>query len=58
MKTTSNSKKKDPKMSGVIHIDPEVHKQLKIYCATHGPNLGKYASNELRESLMKKGMKF
>ncbi len=58
MKTTNNSKKTNPKMSGVIHIDPEVHKQLKIYCATHDLNLGEYATRELRESLKKKGVKF
>ena len=58
MKTVNNSKQNEPKMSGVIHIDPEVHKQLKIYCATHGPNLGEFASKELMESLKKKGVKF
>ncbi|MFZ0452912.1 MAG: hypothetical protein WAM24_04120 [Ignavibacteriaceae bacterium] len=58
MKTVRNSKKTTPKMSGVIHIDPEVHKQLKIYCATYGPNLVEFATKELMESLKKKGVKF
>ncbi|MFZ0456209.1 MAG: hypothetical protein WAM24_20840 [Ignavibacteriaceae bacterium] len=58
MKTVNNSKKKIPKLCSVIHIDPEVHKQLKIYCATYGPNLGEFATKELMESLKRKGVKF
>ncbi len=58
MKTTSNSKKKNGSKSCVVHIDPNVHKHLKIYCVTNELDLGKYASDELKESLKKKGVKF
>ena len=51
MKTISKSKKKSSNKSGVVHIDSNVHKKLKIYCATHDEDLGKYTSRILEQSL-------
>lgn len=53
MKTASNSNKKTGSKSGIVHIDPQVHKQLKIYCVIHDEDLGKYASKVLAQSLKK-----
>jgi ABC-type sugar transport system substrate-binding protein len=58
MKKTDISKKQDTAKSGVVHIDGNVHQKLKIYCATNNVDMGKYATEELMESLKKKGVKF
>lgn len=58
MKKTNVIKRAVPSRTGVVHIDGDVHKQLKIYCVTNNVDMGKYASKELMESLKKKGVKF
>jgi hypothetical protein len=58
MKKTNVLKEQGPLKSGVVHIDSNVHKKLKIFCATNNEDMGKYASKELMESLKKQGVKF
>ena len=58
MKINNNLKKQEPSKTGVVHIDGNVHRKLKTYCAENSVDMGKYASKELMESLKKKGVKF
>jgi hypothetical protein len=57
MKTISNSKKNSKSKSGVLHIDPDVHKDFKIYCVKNDLDIGKYASQVIADLLNKKGVK-
>ena len=57
MKKNEKLDKKASKKSGVLHIDPEVHKDFKIYCVKNDLDIGKHASQIIAESLNKKGVK-
>jgi hypothetical protein len=52
MKSSNEPKKKKLKdQYAIIHIDPDVHKKLKIHCVTNEVEMGRYATLVLRESL-------
>lgn len=53
MKKNTPIKKQETTKSGVVHIDSEVHKKLKIFCATKNKDMGKFASEVLKQSLKK-----
>jgi hypothetical protein len=44
------SKKEKLSKAGVVHIDSDIHKKLKIHCAANDIDMGKYATKVLRES--------
>jgi predicted HicB family RNase H-like nuclease len=42
---------KEEKKYGVVHIDPNVHHDLKVYCASKRKSLYEHASKAIKESL-------
>lgn len=51
MKTDNQQKKKTAEKYAVIHIDAEVHQDLKVYCATRKKSLYEHATEALKKSM-------